>query len=200
MNTSTISIDEQKAMLKNAKAAVSIFSTEKFGGFFSKEELEDIVGDTMLKASRFLDTYNTQYALSTWVSKIAVNCVYDAARAKFLRIDISEPMIEINEDGGEYNHIETYGNSGREYEADRNVDYADFERSVRAVTDSVEGKTNRLFLEMIEEGLPPREMAARTGCTADAAAIRKCKILKGIKEPIRQIALEFDVHNAKLAC
>lgn len=200
MNTSTISIDEQKAMLKNAKAAVSIFSTEKFGGFFSKEELEDIVGDTMLKASRFLDTYNPQYALSTWVSKIAVNCVYDAARAKILRIDISEPMIEINEDGGEYNHIETYGNSGREYEADRNVDYADFERSVRAVTDSVEGKTNRLFLEMIEEGLPPREMAARTGCTADAAAIRKCKILKGIKEPIRQIALEFDVHNAKLAC
>ena len=200
MNTSTISIDEQKAMLRNAKAAVSVFSAEKFSGFFSKEDLEDIVGDTMLKASRSIESYNPKFALSTWVSKIAVHCVLDAARAKGNRGPISEPMIEIDENGDECNVIAIYGNSGREYEADRNVDYDDFERSVRTVTDSVEGKTNRLFLEMIEDGLSPKEMAAKTGCTADAAAIRKCKILKGIKEPIRRIALEFDVHNTKLAC
>jgi len=200
MTTSSITIKEQHDLLDNATAAVSSFTAKVFDGFFSRQDREDIVGNTMVKACRSLHRYDPDKGkLSTWVSKIAVNCVLTAAVDKRNHQPISHSMVELDEDGDECSMIDIYGCSGKDYEADRNVDYSDFERSVREVTDSVKGKNGR-FLLMIEDGLTPKQMAEVEGCTADAAATRKCKILAGIKAPIREIAVEFDVHNDKLVC
>jgi RNA polymerase sigma-70 factor (ECF subfamily) len=60
----------------------------------NKEETEDLVQETFIKAFHSLDTYNDQFAFSTWLYKIAFNNCIDAIRKKKLKTySLDKPIV-----------------------------------------------------------------------------------------------------------
>lgn len=51
----------------------------------NREETEDLVQETFIKAFNALDSYNDQFAFSTWLYKIAFNNCIDSIRKKKLK-------------------------------------------------------------------------------------------------------------------
>jgi len=51
----------------------------------NKEETEDLVQEAFMKAFAALDTFNKEFAFSTWLYKIAINTTIDHLRRKKLR-------------------------------------------------------------------------------------------------------------------
>jgi len=59
----------------------------------NREETEDLVQETFIKAFKSLESYNNKYAFSTWLYKIAYNHSIDAIRKKKLRVfSIDRPI------------------------------------------------------------------------------------------------------------
>ncbi len=59
----------------------------------NREETEDIVQETFVKAFKSLDSYNDDYAFSTWLYKIAFNHCIDSIRKKKLKtLPIDKPI------------------------------------------------------------------------------------------------------------
>lgn len=63
----------------------------------NKEETEDIVQETFIKAFNSLDSYNSKYAFSTWLYKIAYNHCIDKLRKKKLKTQSLDKPIELKE-------------------------------------------------------------------------------------------------------
>lgn len=58
-----------------------------------KEQVEDLVQETFVKAFDNLSSYNTRYAFSTWIYRIATNHTIDYLRKKKLKtLSIDEPV------------------------------------------------------------------------------------------------------------
>ncbi|SMO68564.1 RNA polymerase sigma factor [Fodinibius sediminis] len=58
-----------------------------------REQIEDLVQETFVKAFDNLNSYNTSYAFSTWLYRIATNHTIDYLRKKKLRtLSIDEPV------------------------------------------------------------------------------------------------------------
>ncbi len=213
--TRPLTAKEQNTIISNAKFAASRFAqayADKQGMkmFFTKEDIEDIAGNTIYKACRSLDSYNsTKGALSTWVSRIAANCVITAFEYKLKRIPISYALTLENEDGEEFDLDETCDSrkgfnqimSGllSESEADRDLNRREFEDSIKAQTRKLSDKNQR-FEQWLEEGFTPKDMAAMEGCTANAAGKRIWNIRHALCEPVHKIAGEFGVPFKKYAC
>lgn len=78
------------AILERYKGPISslIFRMVK-----NREETEDLVQEAFIKAFKSLDSFNEQYAFSTWLYKIAVNNCIDYFRKKRLRVySLDKPM------------------------------------------------------------------------------------------------------------
>lgn len=61
----------------------------------NREETEDLVQDTFMKAFRALPDFNPQYAFSTWLYKIAYNNCIDIIRKRKLKmISLDHPIRE----------------------------------------------------------------------------------------------------------
>lgn len=59
----------------------------------NKEQVNDLVQETFVKAFENLNTYNTNYAFSTWLYRIATNHTIDYLRKKKLQtLSIDEPV------------------------------------------------------------------------------------------------------------
>ena len=60
----------------------------------NREETEDIVQETFVKAFKSLESYNDTYAFSTWLYKIAFNHCIDSIRKKKLKtLPLDKPMV-----------------------------------------------------------------------------------------------------------
>ena len=214
--TPFISAAQQQSIIDNANFAAARFAksyTDKLGlrNLFTREDIEDIAGTTICKACRSFGGFNPAKAkLSTWVSKIAANCVIDAVDYKITRRPISgELFVENRESGDEFEADEFcdvrkgFNPEVRdllsEYDADREVNRKEFESLVRAEISKLSDKNQR-FERMLEEGDTPKTMALVEGCTADAAAKRVWVIRQTLKEPVSGIADEFGISSRKLAC
>lgn len=68
----------------------------------NREETEDLVQETFVKAFNSLNSYNDQYAFSTWLYKIAFNHCIDAIRKKKLKTLPLDKPIQLRE--GEVRH------------------------------------------------------------------------------------------------
>jgi len=213
--TPPISAAQQQTIIKNTNIAVAKFAksyADKLGvkRLFTKEDIEDIVCNTLYKACRSFDCYNPAMAkLSTWVSRIALNCVITAYEYKFNRIPISYALTLENEDGDEFDRDEVYdGRKGcnqmmselfSEFEADRDLERREFEACIRKQTGKLSEKNQRFEL-MLEDGYAPKDMAAVGNCSADAAGKRIWIIRQTLREPVKKIAEEFGVPFMKYAC
>lgn len=68
----------------------------------NREEAEDLVQETFMKAFNSLESYNECYAFSTWLYKIAFNHCIDAIRKKKLRTLPLDKPIQLQ--AGEVHH------------------------------------------------------------------------------------------------
>lgn len=69
---------------------IYIFLRTGFG--FSREDLEDLTQDTLLKAYSRYDTYNSVYAISTWMYTIARNLAVDWFRKRKRRAAVTDTV------------------------------------------------------------------------------------------------------------
>jgi len=214
-STRPLSAKEQNAIITNANFAVARFAQayadrQRMKMFFTKEDIEDIAGNTIYKACRSFNSYDpNKGALSTWVSHIAASCVITAFVYKLKRIPISYALTVENEDGDKYDLDEVCDSRKgfnqkmselfSEFEADRNLDIKEFEDSVRKQTRKLSEKNQRFEL-LLEEGYAPKDMAAVENCTPDAAGKRVWVIRQTLREPVQKIADEFGVSFKKYAC
>ena len=63
----------------------------------NKEETEDIVQETFIKAFKSLHSYSDKFAFSTWLYKIAYNHCIDTLRKKKLKTQSLDKPIELKE-------------------------------------------------------------------------------------------------------
>ena len=199
MSKRNLTYAEQYQLMDCASNAVKCYIGKKYNRLFSEVEIEDIIGTTLYRACRSIDSFDDKKArLATWVNKIAVNAVIDAVDYKVKRLPISNAMFIENEEGEELDYAETYGHEAYENETDRDLLAEEFESEVRKVTGAL-SEQKRKTLDMVERGMTPIEMAAEEGCTPTAAATRKCRVLKGIEAPVKRIAEQFDIFPARKA-
>lgn len=110
-------------------------------------------------------------------------------------------MFVENEDGDECSVTEVGGSAyrGNEYDADREVHQNEFLDSFNRISETL-CERDKAVLDMMIDGMPPREMAKELGCNANAAAIRSCNIRAALKASLASLARENDIYCAKLAC
>lgn len=213
----SLSAAEQHQLISHANSAVShavsVF-TAKLGNeyFFSREDIEDIVGDVIFKACRSWDRYDPDKAkLSTWVCTIAVNSVKDAVDYRMKRLSISGPLdIRATDDDDEEEHdasevcdkrrgfnpemLELFSH----YEADRDMNRKDFEKSVAEQVGTLSEKNQRFF-KMLTEEVSRKDMAVMEGCTPNAASKRVFDIRAVLRASLLEIAREFDIPYDSIA-
>lgn len=88
-----------EALLKRYKGGIHnmIYQMVK-----NREEAEDLVQETFIKAFHALESYNDNYAFSTWLYKIAFNHCIDAIRKKKLKTLPLDKPIQLRD--GEVRH------------------------------------------------------------------------------------------------
>ena len=218
MSTSrTLSAAEQRAIISASNIAVRRIVKWLVGkaglseGFFREEELEDISGETLAHACRSLDTYDSEQSkLTTWVSRIALNCVKDALNYKMKRLDISYSYYSENsDDGDEFDSTEVADehtafypelySKMNEYNPETVVCRREFEEEVYGHVGRLSEKSQR-YTHLLVEGYTPKEMASLEGSNANAAAKRVFDIRKALKAGLAELAREFEVYGINLAC
>jgi RNA polymerase sigma factor (sigma-70 family) len=99
-----------------------------------KDEVEDLLQETFIKAFASLNSFNEQYSFSTWLYKIATNNCIDFLRKKKLRTFSIDRTI--NYEGGEA----TYEIPDTNYEADRNLLAEQRKNTIQEAIDSLPEK------------------------------------------------------------
>lgn len=179
----SLSAAQQHQLIATANAAVvrfvTIFSDKiRNKHFFTREDIEDIAGNVIMKAWRSIDGYDPEKAkLSSWVYRIAVNCVKDAVDYKMKRLSISGSMfISSNDEGDECNADEyildpAVLDSMCDNSADDRVLQSDLKGRISQTVSKMSDKRQRVA-HMLTVGYTPKEMAAVEGSTPTAMA--KC--------------------------
>ena len=204
----SLSAAEQQTLLTAARFAVVRFAcyfTDKTGhkSFFTKEDIEDLVQDAALKAWRSLESYNPDRAkLSTWVTRIAVNCVKDSIDYKMKRLGISESMYtRYRGDDKEVDATEVYDckcDLAPEiqcatycFSADSEIERKEIEQGVLREARKLGDRNERVVRLLLEE-YTPREIAEVDSCTPNAAATRVCRIRHALRA---SLAGELVIHS-----
>ena len=189
---------EAQSIKRLSKYFVSKFVEEKYDYMFSWQDIEDIAGEAMLRACRSWHKFDAEKGpLGAWVKKICRRTVLDWVDYVSKRKDINGDMypvggkndeeIDIDEAGG----FMTY--RGDEYETDRGLMYSEFEAKVREVINKTLTDKEKELEEHIEQELKPREIAELTGEKASTIAVRKCRVLDKLAEPLAMIGKEYGI-------
>lgn len=203
----SLSAAEQHTLISTANAAVvrivSLF-TAKLGNkhFFSREDIEDIAGDVIMKAWRSMDGYDPERAkMSTWVGRIAVNCVKDAVDYKMKRLPISGAMyVTVKEDGEEFGADELVFapevlNAMSENSADARAIHSELQGRICEEVSRMSDKRQRVAY-MMNAGYKPKEIAAAEG--SKPQAVSKC--IWDIREALRTALAEWAEESNRRAC
>lgn len=197
-----LSAAEQRTLMASVSKAVArfavVFSSKLGRDYFSKEDIEDMVQDTLLKAWRSIDGYDpTKGKMSTWVSRIAINCVKDTIDYRVKRIAISDSFYNTpldDYDGGNDEDESVLDSKGHphisEDTADALVERHELEQRISREIGKLSDK-NRRFASLMMDECAPRHMADIEGCTPNAAAKRVCDIRKALREALADVAEEF---------
>lgn len=206
MSFSSLSAAEQHKLIATANIAVArfvnLFSAKLGKRFFSREDIEDMAGDAIMKAWRSIDSYDPKKAkLSTWVGRIAVNCLKDAIDYKVKRLPISGSMyIGSNDEDAECGADEYILNSDllnamSENGADSRILQAELRDRICEEVSKMSDKRQRVA-HMLNVGYKPREIASVEGGTPQA--VSKC--IWNIREALRAALVEWVNDADRYAC
>ena len=142
----------QKALTGDENAYSSLVKRYKSGIYNliyqmikNREETEDLVQETFIKAFKSLESYNTDYAFSTWLYKIAFNHCIDSIRKKKLKTLPLDKPIKLKE--GEVQH-EIKDNS---YSPENTFLFAERKKRIQDSIDSLPEKYKRAIVMRHQE-------------------------------------------------
>jgi RNA polymerase sigma-70 factor (ECF subfamily) len=188
-----ISVADQHYIINTSKITVScLFNNEfiKSKNYFSQADIDDIANETVLKVCRSYHRFNPERAkLSTWIRKIAYNCIVDAIQDSIKRQFVDKDCEFVAETRDMIS----------EYNAEKELCRKEFEERVEAACSHLSEK-NRRFKNLLVLEYAPREMAEIEGCTPNAASKRVWDIRNALQEPLSAIASEFEFYDYKKAC
>ena len=202
----SLSAAEQHDLIATANTAVArfahLFST-KLGSprFFSREDIEDMAGDAVMKACRSIDKYDPARAkLVTWVSRIAVNCVKDAVDYRMKRVYISGSMyIKDRKDQDESADEVVFDPAVlallSENGADGRVLQAELKERICDEVSRMSDKRKRVA-HLLNVGYSPKEIAVAEGCTP--TAVSKC--IWDIRAALKSALSEWAGDSGRFAC
>ena len=203
----SLSAAEQHNLITNANLTVARFANlvaAKLGNkyFFSREDIEDMASEAIMKAWRSIDSYDpTKAKLSTWVSRIAVNCVKDTVGYRMRRMSISGSMYiktrkKESESGVDEVILDPMVlNTMSENGADGRILQAELKGRICDVVSEMSDKRKRVA-HLLNVGYSPKEIAKTEGCTPNAAS----KCIWDIREALRSALAEWNEESSRFAC
>ena len=177
-NGETLSCEE---IFESVRKSIEIYS-KKGGRDLSAEELEDLFQDSIYKALRYCETFDSgKSKLSTWASRIAENAQRDAFREHNRRVALFVHSEGYGEDaepeGSIFDCIPSGDSADRESEESEAMD-----RIMEAIGSLKENY--RFIITLQLDGMKPKKMAEVIGCSADAASILLFRARKALKRAL----------------
>ncbi len=138
--------DEFIVIWKNLLPGLRIFILKMTS--YSKEDAEDLIQETYIKAHSGLHTYDKKFSAKTWVYSIARNKFSDDYRKKRIRYDVN-------------NRIPETDNPLKEFVFDSNLSVGNFVlKDIADAVDQLDPKERVLF-QMLIEGYKYDEIAEK---------------------------------------
>ena len=163
-----------------ADRAVRPYTGRVFAGFFSEDDIIDMVGEVVSRMWENRDKFDeSRGTVSAWVGKIAKNVVLDAVRIEKRRRSSfsSAPLVErVDEDGNAVGFVPVAGD-----ETDALAIAHDTERVFRESVSA--GRDTRLLNGLLND-LDDSEIAAAEGVGTPTVQTAKCRLRKRLRAEI----------------
>lgn len=169
---------EGKIFNEAAETAVKRYVYRQFRSFFTKEDIEDLVSDTICKMWKARERYDPERGeFDAWTATIARNVVLTAARSKVRRNGVFSEVKK-----GEVVDDQTLaGRIGFSDDADGQLIADEMEEGFFEV---LARERERRFLAWMLDGLDATEMARREGITLNNAYV----VIHGLRRKLRNSA------------
>ena len=132
-----------------------------------RNDVEEVVQDTFVRAFASLDGFRGDSALRTWLFTIARRLVLDRRRAARRRGE----QVEVHE-----------GDAATEYDSLDGVVADETQRRLRAAMDLLSPTQREVFVLRVSEGMSYREIADTVDTTEGAARVHYHNAMRAIKE------------------
>ena len=187
---SSLPLSTQHIIVNSAKGAVPVIARKYLGKkgvdprFFSHQDIEDIVGRTILKSMVSFGSYDESKAkLSTWISRIAFHCVIDEYASIRSRESISYSISVPAHGGDSLDLSEDVACTKTEdtpflastCSADAEAEFNELEECVLRELEGRE-ETDSICWTMRQAGYGPKEIAGQLGCTPNAVSVRLSRV------------------------
>ena len=163
-----------------AEMAVKAFTRNHFNGFFSQDDLDDLISVVVSRMWEKRAQYDeNRGAVTTWVGIIAKNAVLDTAKKEKRRRSLfsSAPLVErVDEDGDALGFTPVSSD-----ETDAQAIAHDTERALRQSAPA--GRDTRLLDGMIQ-GREDSELAASEGVKTSAIHTAKSRLRKRLRSAL----------------
>ena len=163
-----------------AERAVRAYTRNVFSGFFSEDDLNDLISDVVTRMWAKRDQYDENLGtVSAWVFKIAKNMVLDAVKSEKRRRSLfsSTPLVEkVDKDGDAVGFVPVA--------ADQTDSLAIVHETERALRKSVsDGRETRLLNGLILE-CNAAELAAAENVKTPVIHTAVCRLRKRLRSTI----------------
>ena len=163
-----------------AEKAVCAYTRNVFSGFFSEDDLNDLVSDVVARMWEKRAQYDENLGtVSAWVGKIARNMVLDAVKSEKRRRSLfsSAPLVErVDEDGDAVGFVPVA--------ADESDEVAIVHDTERALRESVsDGRETRLLNGLIQ-GRSATELAATENAATPVIHTAVCRLRKRLRSAV----------------
>ena len=140
----------------------------------SREEAEDMVQETFLRAFRSIRRFEGRSSLYTWLYRILLNVAHDQRRKKYVRDKFAI-----------VNRAEEFADTTEKLTA--SIDHDQFAQSLKAALACQKMKHRQVIVLRFFEELKLDEISARLGISIGTVKSRLHHALKGIKKSIPNI-------------
>ena len=151
------------ALVKRQAPALARFAAS----MGEREDVEELVQDTFVRAFGALDTFRADSSLRTWLFTILRHLRLDRRRAEKRRRD----RTEVQE-----------ADAASEYDALDGLVATETEARVRRAVESLTPMQREVFTLRVAEGLSYREIAGIAGTTEGAARVHYHNAMRAVKE------------------
>jgi len=198
MNVSELTAAEQARIINCATKSINYYTSKVYKNYFSDEELEDLIGETIFKACRAYDNFDPSRAkISTWISTIAKNTVLSEAEKKSHWTTVSCEVEEFDDDDDAPRSDFSWTSVYNPYSTENMCDRTEFMGRFESIACTLSDEEQRI-LQMLQEGFKPREIAEELGISQNAASVRIFRLRGKLSMPLKALSDEYGFHNGKL--
>jgi RNA polymerase sigma-70 factor (ECF subfamily) len=148
----------------------------------NREEAQDLVQETFMKAFNALASYRSEYRFSTWLYKIAANCAIDFVRKKRIDALSLDKPIETKDGTVEFEVPDSSWDPEQDWVRKQKL------KSIEEAIDALPGKYREVIIHRHRDDKPYEEIAdilkVPVG-TVKARIFRARELLKKKLKPIR---------------